>query len=335
MKFTTHKLAIILVIMIFLTPSAHALFSDRVDKANDAITNGNKPMAEQYLVQVRDDHTASDKEYYKAGLAYESLRNYNDAYVCFRKIKDYTYRKKVVSHYQIPGDRAMENRNFGQAFLYYKRLAEIDRLRGLETVKILFEEGRDRWLVNRAAPRDIWRIAYKLEKFILQKNITLTGDKIAGYYYKEFMNTDEPCFDCYELSLEFSPKYLKKIKEALSFLYNSEGIPECHKTDLRNRLAKLAKDKAELDKLAPLPPPDYIMYKRGPHEINLKAGQITKLWLIFPSGALIDLDSKDYKFNIIYPDGDIKSAWLLKTLPNKYKFKLKAVTDQKITLTVK
>ncbi|MCK5357609.1 MAG: hypothetical protein KAJ48_04375, partial [Elusimicrobiales bacterium] len=78
------------------------------------------------------------------------------------------------------------------------------------------------------------------------------------------------------------------------------------------------------------------VYHRGKHELPpLKAGEMFDYWFTFSEGVLIDLDSKDYKFNIIYPDGDIKSAWLLKTLPNKYKFKLKAVTDQKITLTVK
>ncbi|MCK5061918.1 hypothetical protein KAR28_05230 [Candidatus Parcubacteria bacterium] len=275
MKYTTHKLAIILVIMTFSAPSAHALFSDRVDMANKALTNGNKQIAKQHLAKVRNDSKASDKENYRAGLVYyESLHNYDDAHICFRKIKDYVYRKQVVAHYQAPADRAMKNRDFHQALHYYKKLAEIDKFQGLETVNIFFEKGRDLWLVSRAAPRNVWRVAYELEKFILEKDTTVTGDKIAGYYYKEFMNTDKPCYDCYELSLEFSSKYLEKIKKALSFLYNSE-IPETHKTDLRNRIAKLAESKEELDELAP---PDYIVVTEKSFIIDCPDGKPSKFY---------------------------------------------------------
>ncbi|MEA3398473.1 MAG: hypothetical protein U9R06_01885, partial [Patescibacteria group bacterium] len=73
----------------------------------------------------------------------------------------------------------------------------------------------------------------------------------------------------------------------------------------------------------------------GKHEIVLKAGQKTEKWLTFPSGVRIGLTSEDYKYKIIYPNGDVKDAWKLKQMPSRYKFKLLALTDQNITLHVK
>jgi len=325
MKTTTQKLAMAWVIILFLfTQSAHALFDDRIDKANNALSEGNRPLAEQLLVQVRDDKKATDKEYYKAGLAYESLRSYNNAQICFKKIKGNIYRDKVVIHYQLPGDTAMENRNFKQALYYYKRLSDIDKLQGSKTVDILYEEGQEQWIASRNAPRDIWRVAFALDKFIQKQKFTPTGDKIAWKYYKEFMTDKRPCYDCYELSLEFSDKFREDIKKALSVLYNAKGISEGHKANLRKRLARLVKSKSELNKLAP---PDFKLYKAGDKLfVKLPEGKITEKYIRFGKETRFDLHHNN-NFEILPRHGKPIKVWKGDPLPKNYNFdfKVKAV----------
>jgi len=73
------------------------------------------------------------------------------------------------------------------------------------------------------------------------------------------------------------------------------------------------------------------IYQPGTYTFSLKNGEQTESWITFPSGVTSNwnLDSPDGKFQAIYDDGEVVNLWSATTLPrNKYKFKLRAVTDQ-------
>lgn len=73
------------------------------------------------------------------------------------------------------------------------------------------------------------------------------------------------------------------------------------------------------------------IYTPGEYTFSLRAGEITPFWITFPPGKISqwDLTSGDNKFQVVYPDGEVVSAWSAGYLPsNKYAFKIAAVTDQ-------
>ena len=86
-------------------------------------------------------------------------------------------------------------------------------------------------------------------------------------------------------------------------------------------------------------PPDYKIYRPGTYTFSLKAGQKTDHWIMFPAGRKNKyfLSSKDRKYKALFDDGEIYSCWKIKSIPKKrrVKFKIIAVTDQQITMTVK
>jgi len=80
------------------------------------------------------------------------------------------------------------------------------------------------------------------------------------------------------------------------------------------------------------------IYQPGTYTFSLKSGEQTESWITFPSGVISNwnLDSPDGKFQAIYDDGEVVNLWSATKLPrDKYKFKLRAVTDQPaITMAV-
>jgi len=87
-------------------------------------------------------------------------------------------------------------------------------------------------------------------------------------------------------------------------------------------------------------PPDFKIYQPGTYTFSLKAGEKTDHWIMFPVGMLLGLNisSSDYKYQLLYDDGEVIKDGENVVLPHKtrQKFKLIAITDQpKITMVVK
>ena len=80
-------------------------------------------------------------------------------------------------------------------------------------------------------------------------------------------------------------------------------------------------------------PPDFKVYPRGKHPINLKAGERTKYRVKYPNGTYPSIDSLNNKFKFIYPNGKIVEAWKIKTMPESG-YWLEAIADEKLVLSV-
>lgn len=88
-------------------------------------------------------------------------------------------------------------------------------------------------------------------------------------------------------------------------------------------------------------PPDYKIYepRAEPYVFNLKAGETTDHWIMFPEGRNNEYTFKSdgLKFVVIYDDNEKLEAWNAKKIPYKIraKFKFSAVNNQEIKLFVK
>ena len=88
-------------------------------------------------------------------------------------------------------------------------------------------------------------------------------------------------------------------------------------------------------------PPDYKIYqpRSEPYVFDLKAGETTDHWIMFPSGRNnnIDFKSENFKFVIEYYEGDKYNCWEISSLPHKtrLKFKLKSIDGQPIEMVAK
>ncbi|MDD5031674.1 MAG: hypothetical protein PHR36_01360 [Patescibacteria group bacterium] len=87
-------------------------------------------------------------------------------------------------------------------------------------------------------------------------------------------------------------------------------------------------------------PPDYKIYEPGTYTFNLKAGEKTDHWIMFPSRGVVinySVSSPDYQYKLVYDDGEVIQDGKDVVYPNKItdKFKILAITDQpEIKMTV-
>ena len=85
--------------------------------------------------------------------------------------------------------------------------------------------------------------------------------------------------------------------------------------------------------------PGYKIYQPGAYTFNMKAGETTDHWIMFPSGRRnkYSISSKERQFIYIFKDGRTFNEWEITKLPKttRVKLKLKSLVNQKITMLVK
>ena len=301
--------------------------SNDVKKAKEFMASGMYPQAIELLDKTIHEKPADAEAHCQLGVCYINIGNFRNADKRFdsavRLNSGYGY--KIGGEYKRVGDDSLNSGGYGQARGLYQQAVKYQPNLRKEIVKEIYSQGKSLFDKGQYSLADsIFLVTTAFDSSLKQQ--------ISDMYFNLGQTANDiNCVGLYRLAEKYSSSHNKEIGERIVQLSKAPNISGTEKKKYKKEASRYLR-KAEMRKAFP---PDYIVYKRGKHKINLKAGQTTKRWFTFPIGVLFHLDSKDRKYKIIYPDGDIKSAWLLKTLPNKYKFKLKAVTDQKITLTVK
>ena len=145
------------------------------------------------------------------------------------------------------------------------------------------------------------------------------GNKAADIFYAKAEALDGANrLPYYRQAKKFSAKYNEAIKAKLLAIA---------KTKFEEKDIEFWREAAaEFGKI----PPDFKIYEPGTYTFSLKAGKKTDHWIRqSPEVTGYGVSSQDDKFQLIFDDGEVVSAWTPGQWPkNKYKFKIIAVTDQ-------
>ena len=322
-----------LAIVIWIAP-ANALFDSNVKKAKEFMQAGMYPQAIALLEKEINDNPTNAEAHFQLGVCYVNQSNYSRAEERFastvRLKPDYGYKigkeYKKVANYNLTKGRLSSLRSL------YDKATGYDPSLTKGIAQELFDKGKNTGNDN------FFAIA-------VSYNANLK-DNVANYYYSQSHNSQgEATLSLLAKASQYSIKYTndfaeKKLKVGNSFLTKakeSAKIPgkEKETEESKKKAIKYLGKNAVSEAL-----PEYRIYEPGEYAFKLKAGEQTDHWVMFPFGRnnTYNLHSKDYKFKLIFDDGDLVPAWTPGKWPHKtrVKFKIIAVTDQsEIKLTVK
>jgi len=248
------------------------------------------------------------------------------------------YANEIAGLYKSAGDARLNAGDVKQAEEFYLEAGNYNSAISKETADNLFAQGKaaenDNFLylagrLNPALKQAIGDYYYDLSKAALK-----TEDKIR-YKGKAAEHDNRRVVEYKEDCCNQGRFHLDRAKE-LAKTPGKEKVTAERKASARDYFrqcqgeAGVALVEQEL--------PVERIYQPGTYIFSLKSGEQTESWITFPSGVTSNwnLDSPDGKFQAIYDDGEIVNLWSATSLPrNKYKFRLRAVTDQPaITMVV-
>ena len=312
------------------------LFDDLIDKANKLVKIERYQEAHALIEKAILNHPDDPSIHYRAGLAYARMgrnwKRYVDAsFDNVYRTRPNKYLVKVSAYYKNMAYMALKGGDANQAIRQFRRSFLFDPAVKGKTIKDLFSLGKDYFsqqMYDNAYNN--LRAAYFLDNSL--------GDQISDIYFDACKKSDKPCFNLYRRAHEFSRKHDDEIVKALMGLYRSKVTAPHQKADIKKEV-KFYVSNQTFKKLFPPPPPDFKIYPPGTYTFTLKAGETTDHWIMFPYGRTnhYSLSSADEKYQILYSEGDQYNCWETEKLPHKTraKFKIKAITDQKIKLVVK
>lgn len=171
---------------------------------------------------------------------------------------------------------------------------------------------------------------------------------IGDYYYGQSKSAK---------SVEGKVNYLAKAAEydntkAGEYQENRENLGRFHLEEARKWARKPGKEKVANDhkglakkylgeSAVEQELPEARIYQPGTYTFSLNAGEQTEYWIMFPSGVVINyaLSSKDYKYKLVYDDGQVVNDGENVNYPNnkiRDKFKIVTIADQpQIKMVVK
>jgi len=321
------KAAFILLLSLFflitLASPSNAIFDSDLDKAKKFMQAGMYPQAIALLDKRINDKPTDAEAHYQLGICYINTGNHSGADERFgsavRLKPEYGY--KIGGEYKRVGDKHLKNGNIKRAqTLFQKAIQYKPDLRD-SIAKEAYSQGE--YYFNKAQYDSADRrfsVAIRFDSYLRRP--------ICDMYYQLGQAADEnKCVAYYRRTKQYCSSHNKEIGNRLLKISKSK--------EAKGEIQQWRKEAANFIEV----PPDYKIYSPGTYTFSLKAGQKTDHWIMFPAGRenKYNLLAKSYRFQILYDDNTLLNAWEVNKLPkkNRAKFKIIAVVDQQITMTVK
>ena len=329
------RLLVGLFICVALLLPQTVLAKSKIDKARDYAKIEKISEARQLLDEAILADPLDADVHYRAGLVYGQLgdiRNFNLAMKNACKLKS-SYCPKVAEPYYSQGYSQLQRgsqssavRAFQQAFQYNPRKKQA-------TIQNLFDTGIDLLKANNISSANLYLgTLHQLDNGY--------GERIAAAYSEKSSDpglSAKTAVFLLEKTVSFSGAYKGKIGHTFAKMAKDNNRSQKDRGLFKKKADRYLTDKEFLAYF----PPDYKIYqpRKEPYIFNLKAGETTDHWIMFPVGTphKYNASSAENKFELIFDDGDIVPSWTPGSWPSKtrIKFKIHAVTDQQVKLFVR
>lgn len=333
------RLQVVICLFLFLAVSpCHALFDSDVKKAKEFIEVGMTPQAIALLQKRITDKPTDGEAHFLLAQLYVSEGEVGQAEQRFKSsmMIDSDYGYKIGGVYHDAGNKALSTGDYNRANTLFSSAVQYDPKYKNEIGAEYFAAGK------RALGTDDKNNADQLlekalefdhDTYVLQVNALYQDyGRILLRRAKDNLNNNRSQY------VNEATKYLpnSEISEFLVKEYRDNSNNKSVSKDYRN-LIKAYTSESKYNEL--FPPINEKIYDLGTHEIYLKAGKITDHFVVFPRGrnSSFTIGSDDDKFILIFDDGDELKVWVASSIPQKrrWKFRIKAVTDQHLKLVVK
>jgi hypothetical protein len=310
------------------------LAADGIDQAKKLITIERYDAAHRLIESEIIKNPESAKNFFRAGILYINMgwdtqanRSFDFATMLDKGNK---YKHKVAKVYQSKAYLVANNGDIKPAKLYLAKAHSLNPSLKQKDIKDFMSFGAE--YLQRHQEEKAY-LNFKIAQSIDMQQ----GDTISDLYFEAGKNCKKLCLSYYRRAKEFSSRHDVQIVHLLFSLCKTDGISNQHKKTLKSEIKRYV-SKAEFKRMFPPPPPSYKIYTPGIYTIVLKAGETTSQWIMFPARRNNNYysSSNDNKYIIIFDDGREYKRWKITTLPYKtrVKFKIRAVTNQTITLKV-
>ena len=323
----------LLFVTIFLVPHP-ALAKSKMEKASDLIAIGEDYAASELIHQAILDDPTNPAVHYRAADLYIKLsmmKQYFKALNNSCKL-DSSYCPKVTKrYYNLARNGLIGQMDTRSVAGYYRNAFSFAPNRKLDALDKIFLYGKKTLEAKDVNEAD--------SSFVILKDLWPDYNKRIAKLYIE--NSPKVSAEDAIFLLERAIDFDSSCGSSIGNVSGKLGKDIKYTKEERQSFRKLAKKYLDKETFLGYFPPDYKIYppRKEPYIFNLKAGETTDHWIMFAVGnnRKYTTSSADDKFELIFDDGEVVPAWTPGSWPTKtrVKFKIHAITDQKVKVFVK